>query len=109
MAWVHACAADAIDTDDLIRWDHNGHSHAIYRTEADTFYATDGLCSHEQVQLCNGLLMGHLIECPKHNGRFDIISGEAVGRPAKIALNVHEVREHHGRLELRVAREAVRK
>lgn len=92
MAWVHACAADAIDTDDLIRWDHNGHSHAIYRTEADTFYATDGLCSHEQVQLCNGLLMGHLIECPKHNGRFDIRSGHAVRAPATEPLKTYPVK-----------------
>ena len=96
MPWVKACAAEAIDTDDLIRWDHDGHSYAIYRTEDNDFYATDGLCSHEQVQLCNGLLMGHLIECPKHNGRFDIRTGRAEREPATVALQTYKLKIEAG-------------
>ena len=92
MPWVQACTTDAVENDDLIRWDHAGHSYAIYRTEDDDFYATDGQCSHEQVQLCNGLLMGHLIECPKHNGRFDIRTGQAVRAPATQALKTYAVK-----------------
>ena len=37
----------------------------------DEYYATDGLCTHEQVHLADGLVMDNIIECPKHNGRFD--------------------------------------
>lgn len=92
MPWVHACAADDIENDDLIRWDHAGQSYALYRTEDDDYFATDGLCSHEQVQLCNGLLMGHLVECPKHNGRFDIRTGQAVRAPATVALRIYPVK-----------------
>ena len=67
--WVQACAVDAIDEEDLIRFDHAGHSYAIYRSPEDKYYATDGHCTHEQVNLCDGLVMDHIIECPKHNGR----------------------------------------
>ena len=38
-------------------------SFALYRTEDDAFFASDGLCADEQVHLSGGLLMGHLIEC----------------------------------------------
>lgn len=98
MPWVQACSTDAIENDDLIRWDHAGYSYAIYRTEDDEFFATDGLCSHEQVQLCNGLLMGHLIECPKHNGRFDIRTGRAVRAPATEALKTYPVKVQAGHI-----------
>src|SRR3954452_1624514 len=66
--WVDACAADDIDEEDVIRFDHGGRTFAIYRTDDDRYFATDGLCTHEQVHLADGLLMGTIIECPKHNG-----------------------------------------
>ncbi|WP_290870069.1 Rieske 2Fe-2S domain-containing protein, partial [Aquabacterium sp.] len=49
-------------------------------------YATDGLCTHEQVHLCDGLVMDHVLECPKHNGRFDIRNGKALGAPVCVNL-----------------------
>lgn len=98
MAWVDAIATDDIDTDDVIRWDHGPRTFALYRTEDDAFFASDGLCSHEQVHLSGGLLMGHLIECPKHNGRFDIRDGTAKRAPACVALRTYPVRVEAGRL-----------
>ncbi len=74
--WVDACAADATDEEDVTRFDHGGRTYAIYRTDDDRYFATDGLCTHEQVHLADGLMMGTIIECPKHNGRF-LISAPA--------------------------------
>lgn len=98
MAWVDAVATDDIDTDDVIRWDHAGRTFALYRTEDDTFFASDGLCTHEQVHLSGGLLMGHLIECPKHNGRFDIRDGAPKRAPVCVALRTYPVKIEGGRL-----------
>jgi 3-phenylpropionate/trans-cinnamate dioxygenase ferredoxin subunit len=67
-AWIDACATDDIEEEDLIRFDHAGETYAIYHGIDGRFYATEGLCSHEKVHLCDGLVMGNLIECPKHNG-----------------------------------------
>jgi 3-phenylpropionate/trans-cinnamate dioxygenase ferredoxin component len=50
------------------------------------FYATAGRCTHEDVHLCGGLVMGHLIECPKHNGQFDYRTGEAKRAPVCVNL-----------------------
>ena len=55
----------------MIRFDHGGRTFAIYRARGRRYFATDGLCTHEQVHLADGLVMDNIIECPKHNGRFD--------------------------------------
>lgn len=98
MAWVSAAATDEIDKDDVIRWDHAGRTFALYRTEDDGYFASDGLCTHEQVHLADGLLMGHLIECPKHNGRFDIRDGSPKRAPVCAALRTYPVKAEGGRL-----------
>ena len=52
--WVEACAVNAIDEEDVIRFDHAGRTFAVYRLEGDAYYATDGLCTHEQAHLADG-------------------------------------------------------
>ncbi len=90
--WVQACAVDDVEPEDVVRFDHAGRSFAIYRTAEDSWHATDGLCTHERVHLADGLVMGATIECPKHNGRFDLRTGEAKGAPACIDLRTYPVR-----------------
>jgi 3-phenylpropionate/trans-cinnamate dioxygenase ferredoxin subunit len=90
--WVRACAVDDIDAEDVLRFDHDGRTYAIYRGPDDAFYATDGLCTHEKVHLADGLVMDHEIECPKHNGRFDYRTGEALGAPVCVDLRTYPVR-----------------
>ena len=99
--WVHACACDEIDEEDLIRWDHEGRSYAIYRAE-DGFYCTDGMCTHEATHLEDGLLIGHVIECPLHQGRFDIRSGKVVSPPPWRELNTYPVRTENGKVYVKV-------
>ena len=90
--WIQACAAEDIDEEDLIRFDHDGHTYAIYRSPDDRYFATDGLCTHEHVHLEDGLVMEDVIECPKHNGRFNYITGQALGAPACINLKTYPVK-----------------
>lgn len=100
MPWTDAIAFDDVDNDDVIRWDHGGRTYAIYRTEEDEVFASDGLCTHEQVHLAGGLLQGHLIECPKHNGRFDIRDGAPKRAPVCAALRTYPARVSGGRIEI---------
>lgn len=96
-SWIDAGAFDAIDEEDVVRFDHGGKTFAIYRVE-DTAYATDGLCTHEHVHLCDGLVMDHVIECPKHNGRFDIRDGAPLGPPVCVALMTYPAKVEGGRV-----------
>ncbi|MCQ4631174.1 Rieske 2Fe-2S domain-containing protein [Shinella sp. CPCC 100929] len=94
--WIEVCAADEIDEEDVIRFDHAGRTFAVYRSPEDTYHATDGLCTHEKIHLADGLVMDHVIECPKHNGRFNYKTGEAKGAPVCVDLKTYPVKVESG-------------
>ncbi len=101
--WVEVCALEEIELEDVVRFDHDGRTFAIYRSAENTVHATDGLCTHERAHLADGLVIGDLIECPKHNGRFNFKTGEAKRVPAKVALCTYPARVEAGRVLIRVS------
>ena len=48
--WIRACASVDIGEEDLIRFDHGDKTYCIYNTPKG-FYATDGMCTHEEEHL----------------------------------------------------------
>ena len=94
--WTEACKVDDLGKEDVMRFEHGARALAIYRTADDRFFATDALCTHEQADLTCGLVMGTIIECPKHNGRFDFVTGKAKRVPARIDLKTYRVRVENG-------------
>ena len=101
--WIDACAADDIETEDLVKYDHaDGRTFAIYRSPEDEFYCTDGLCTHEQVHLEDGLVQGDMIECPMHNGVFDYKTGRAKRAPVCVDLNTYPTRIEGGRVLIEI-------
>jgi 3-phenylpropionate/trans-cinnamate dioxygenase ferredoxin subunit len=100
--WVDACGADEIDEEDVKRFDHAGRTFAIYRSPDDEFFATDGLCTHEQVHLAGGFVMDDIIECPKHNGQFNYKTGEAKRAPVCVNLRTYPARVEAGRVLIRI-------
>ena len=74
--WIEVGSTDSIEEEDLIRFDHQDKTFCVYKL-TDGFYATDGICTHEAVHLEDGLVMDDEIECPMHQGIFNIKSGEA--------------------------------
>ena len=88
--WVVACNVDDIEEEDVRRFDHGGATFAIYRTEAG-FFASDGLCTHERAHLADGFVIDGEIECPLHQGRFEI----AKRRPEKPA-RLHQAQDVSG-------------
>jgi 3-phenylpropionate/trans-cinnamate dioxygenase ferredoxin subunit len=102
MAWTEACAADEIDTEDVVRFDHDGRVFAIYRSADDEYFATDGICTHEHAILADGLVMDEIIECPKHNGRFNYKTGEARGAPVCVNLKTYPVKVADGKVMIKI-------
>jgi 3-phenylpropionate/trans-cinnamate dioxygenase ferredoxin component len=100
--WVEVCGVDEIDEEDVVRFDYGERTFAIYRSPEDTFHATDGLCTHERAHLADGLVMGDVIECPKHNGRFNYKTGEVKRVPARINLAVYPARVAGGRVFIKL-------
>jgi 3-phenylpropionate/trans-cinnamate dioxygenase ferredoxin subunit len=100
--WIDACAIGEVDEEDVIRFDHAGKTYAIYRSPDGEFFCTDGLCTHEKVHLEDGLVMDYIIECPKHNGRFDYRTGEARGAPVCVDLNTYKTKVENGRVFIEI-------
>lgn len=94
--WIRACAADEIEEEDLIRFDHDGRTFAVYRSPDSEYFCTDGLCTREQVHLEDGLVMDYVIECPKHNGQFDYRTGEALRTPVCVNLTTYPAKLENG-------------
>ena len=88
--WIEACKTDDIDEEDLIRWDHGGKTYAIYKT-LKGFFCTDGMCTHEAQHLEDGLVIDEVIECPLHQGRFNLITGKALSAPVCVDLATYKV------------------
>ena len=99
--WIEVCALDEIDDEDVVRFDRAGQTYAIYRYGGQV-YASDGLCTHERVHLADGLVMRHVIECPKHNGRFDIRDGRALGAPVCVNLKTFPAKVEGGTIYIEV-------
>jgi 3-phenylpropionate/trans-cinnamate dioxygenase ferredoxin subunit len=100
--WREVCSADNVDLEDVIQVELDDRVIAIYRSPEDTYHATDGLCTHEDAHLADGLVLGNLIECPKHNGRFNYKTGEAKRAPVCVDLRVYEVRVRSARVLVRL-------
>ena len=101
--WVEVCAATDLRRADVVRFDHARKTYALYRDEEDRLYATDGLCTHGNTHLADGLVKGTIIECPKHNGRFNLIDGSPARAPICRGLATYPVAERRGRIHINVA------
>ena len=100
MPWVDACSTADIDAETAIRFDHDARTFAIYRNHEDAYFCTDGLCTHENVHLCDGLVMENTIECPKHASIFDFTTGEVETPPACNNLCTYPTRVEGGRVKV---------
>jgi MocE subfamily Rieske [2Fe-2S] domain protein len=77
---------------------------AVYRAEGK-FYATQDLCTHEHAYLSDGVVVDCVVECPFHQGRFDIRSGKALGPPVIEPLETYPIKVVDGRLYVHVTNE----
>ena len=68
-----------------------GRAIALYRV-GGKFFATDARCTHGDVNLADGRIVGALIECPLHVARFDIATGKGMGAPITRDLATYPVR-----------------
>ena len=62
------------------------------------YFATDGWCTHEAEHLEYGMVIGTVIECPLHQGRFDIPTGKALSAPVCVDLKTYPVKIDDGDL-----------
>ena len=72
---------------------------ALFSIDGEVF-ATDNICSHGHAKLCDGYIEGHEVECPFHQGRFDVRTGAATCAPATEPVKSWPVKVEGGRVYL---------
>jgi naphthalene 1,2-dioxygenase system ferredoxin subunit len=97
--WTDVAAASDVPDGDVIGVAVTGRDIALYGVEGSIF-ATDNTCTHGQARLCDGFLDGHEIECPLHQGKFDVRSGKPTCAPITDDIRTYPVRIEAGRVYL---------
>ena len=97
--WINAAAKDDVPEGDVIGLAVEGRDIALYEVEGEIF-ATDNLCTHGHARLCDGFLDGHEIECPLHQGKFDVRSRAPTCAPVTDAIRSYPVKIEGGRVWL---------
>jgi nitrite reductase/ring-hydroxylating ferredoxin subunit len=64
---------------------------ALYNLDGE-FFATHNICTHALACLSDGYLENGQIECPLHQGVFDIRTGKAVSGPVDVDVQVFPVK-----------------
>ncbi len=93
--WTQAIPLAAIPRDDVVAVSIGKREIALYSV-GDQIYATDNACSHGNARLCDGFLDGHEIECPLHQGKFDVRTGRAMCEPLTSDIAAYRVKVENG-------------
>lgn len=80
MAWQRAASLKSIPEDGVLGIELEGTPLALYNL-GGKIYATHGVCTHALAILAEGFVEDGKIECPLHQGLFDIRTGKALCAP----------------------------
>lgn len=90
--WIPVAKCAGLDDGDTLQVELDENEICIYRL-GNEFFATDNKCTHGEANLSDGLIQDDcLIECPLHEGTFDIRTGKAMSAPCTEALRCYEVK-----------------
>ena len=99
--WIDALSVDDLPKDDMTNVTVEGREVVIY-TVGESVYATDNLCTHGNARLCDGFLDGDTVECPLHQGRFNVRDGRPLCEPVTVPLRTYPVKLAGRRVWLRL-------
>jgi MocE subfamily Rieske [2Fe-2S] domain protein len=101
-SWHFAGVVDDFEDEDVEQVKVGPLAIAVYRAEGG-FYATQDLCTHERAYLSDGVVIDCVVECPFHQGRFDVRTGRALGAPVTVPLKTYPVRIVDRRIYVQVS------
>ena len=97
--WIAAADVSSIDENDAVAVTINSMEIAIFRSNGN-FYATDNYCTHGRAPLSDGYLDGEIIECPLHQGCFNLRTGKAMCSPVTRDINTYPVKIINGVIQV---------
>ncbi len=97
MVWHRAAKQEALGEGGVIGVDVAGKPVALYLLDG-VVYATHNICTHQFAFLSDGYIEDGCIECPIHQGLFDIRTGKAKGAPVTVDLATYPVKVEAGEI-----------
>jgi nitrite reductase/ring-hydroxylating ferredoxin subunit len=101
-SWHVAVAVADVKPDEPAACSVGQHEIAVYLVDG-AYYATSNICTHASALLTDGLMEGCEIECPLHNARFDVRTGEALTSPAEVDLETFATRVVGDQIEVLIS------
>jgi len=82
---MRLCGASEATEDAPLRVERGGKVYAVFRL-ASGYFVTADACTHGPGSLSEGTVLGEEIECPFHQGRYHIPSGNPTGPPCTVSI-----------------------
>jgi nitrite reductase/ring-hydroxylating ferredoxin subunit len=99
--WVTVAAAGDVSDGEMNAYTVGERQVAIANLSGE-LRAFDDVCTHQQCSLAEGDLEDTIVQCPCHGSQFDVVTGEVVEGPAAEPVDVFEVREEVGELQVSI-------
>jgi nitrite reductase/ring-hydroxylating ferredoxin subunit len=93
------CDSSDVWEDVPLRCERNGVTYAVFVLEGD-YFVLDDMCSHGPGSLSDGYVEGCEVECPFHQGRFDIRTGQPTAPPCSEPVRNWTAHVVDGRVEI---------
>jgi nitrite reductase/ring-hydroxylating ferredoxin subunit len=90
-----AAKLNDLTSDEVFAATIDAHQIALYLVNGEVF-ATHNVCTHQFALLSDGFLEDGCIECPLHQGKFDVRTGAALCAPATAPLKTYKVHVEDG-------------
>ena len=97
--WHNVIELSKLEKNDVTNVQFGTKDLAIYDAK-DGIFVSLSRCTHGAANLCDGYFDGTFIECPFHQGLFDVRTGEAKAVPARVKLKMIKSRIRNGVVQI---------
>lgn len=91
MAWYRAAGCADVTEDAPLGVSVGGLPIALFRENGE-YYALHDLCTHGAARLSEGFVENGCVECPLHQGLFDIKTGQPRSATVEVAVKTFPTR-----------------
>lgn len=97
MSWHQVVGAEALGEDEAMAVTIAERPIALCRSGGE-LYALHNVCTHQFALLSDGFVEDGCIECPLHQGRFDLKTGAPLCAPVTQPVRVYRVKTEQGKV-----------
>jgi len=89
--WTRIARIDDIDSETFtMKVVFQGQDVCLFNVDGEVF-ATQDKCPHGNASLADGWVEGCTVECPLHQGVFDLATGKPLSPPVETDLTLYDV------------------